>query len=460
MPFDPDQAEIRFGCGLAPGIDPPASIDAMMARLAGPDEVAHAFPIPDTAAYLERMVHVQAARKARRKVEGQEAKDEARKVYRRMIRATRAEAAGWTGQMLRRRALTGDGLRERLTAFWADHFTARGAGFVWPEAHLPYVETAIRPHVAKRFVDMLRAVSQEPLMLVYLDQSKSVGPNSARALKKGRGGLNENFARELLELHTLGAGGPYDQADVAALARLLTGLSYKLGRGYSYRAALAEPGPHVLLGQPLGGPDPEEAHVHAALDLLAHHPATAQHLARKMAVHFISDQPDPALVEAMRSAFLTTDGDLAAMTRAMLEHPAAWIPERGNVKPPVDFVGSALRALGLVAAHIPAENAKEMNQLFLAPLELMGQPQPRPPGPDGWPEADADWITPQRFAARLGWAMTVPFQLRRTLPDPGDFARHALGPALPEPVARAARRAETRAEGIGLVLASPAFQRV
>jgi uncharacterized protein (DUF1800 family) len=179
-----------------------------------------------------------------------------------------------------------------------------------------------------------------------------------------------------------------------------------------------------------------------------------------MAVHFISDHPDPALVEAMRTAYVATDGDLSAMTRAMLEHPAAWAPGPRNVKPPVDFIGSALRGLGIVPAHVPAENAKLMNQLFLAPLQLMGQPQVGPPGPDGWPETDADWITPQRFSARLGWAMTVPFQLRRTLPEPQDFARAALGQTLPEPVALAASRAETRAEGIGLVLASPAFQRV
>jgi uncharacterized protein (DUF1800 family) len=460
MPFDPERAEIRFGCGLGPGIRPPASIDDMLSRLNGPDHAAKAHPIPDTAAYLAVMGTVQQARKARRAADGDKAQRKAKQAYRKMVRRVRADAAGWTGQMLLRRALTQDGLRERLVAFWADHFTARGAGFVWPEAHLPYVETAIRPHVTGRFSDMLRAVTQEPLMLTYLDQSASVGPNSKRALKKGRGGLNENLAREMLELHTLGAGGPYTQTDVTALARLLTGLAYGLRDGYAYRPELAEPGPHTLLSHRFGGGTPQAAHLHGALDMLATHLATAAHLAKKMAVHFVADEPDPALVRAMAQAFAASGGDLTIMTRAMLEHPLAWETPRRNVKPPVDFIGSALRALDLVPGHMPTGDAGLMGQLFLAPLQLMGQPGGAPPGPDGWPEADADWITPQRLAARLGWAMTVPFQLRRLLPDPQDFAHAALGGTLPPAVRDAAARAETRAEGIGLVLASPAFQRV
>jgi uncharacterized protein (DUF1800 family) len=432
----------------------------MLARLAGPDHAAQAHPIPGTSTYLGIMQSVQVARKARRAAKGEAAQRKAKKAYRRMVRSVRANAAGWTGQMLLRRAVTEDGLRERLTAFWADHFTARGAGFVWPEAHLPYVETAIRPHVAGQFTDMLRAVCQEPLMLTYLDQSASAGPNSARVLKKGHGGLNENFAREMLELHTLGAGGPYTQADVVALARLLTGLSYDLKRGFGYRPALAEPGPHILLGQSFGSSTPEVTHLHAALDMLARHPATARHLAHKMAVHFVQDHPDPDLTSAMEAAHLRSGGDLMAMTLAMLAHPAAWDTPRQNVKPPVDFIASALRALDIVPSHVPTGNPKLMAQLFLAPLQLMGQPSGAPPGPDGWPEADADWITPQRLAARLGWAMSAPFQLLRALPDPQAFAEAALGRALPDAVRTAATRAETRAEGIGLVLASPAFQRV
>ncbi len=464
MPFHPELAEIRFGCGLAPrsqqGLRRPASVSEMMDRLTGPDTVAELLPIPSMAAYLPVLAMLQQSRKERRKAKGTNAEDVARKAYRSQMRRARQDAGGWTGQMLMRRALTGDGLRERLAAFWADHFTARGNGGIWPGAQLPYIETAIRPHVAGKFSHMLRAVAMQPLMLRYLDQSKSVGPNSARVQKKGVGGLNENLAREMLELHTLGAGGPYGQNDVHALAKLLTGLSYDVKRGFSYRRSFAEPGPHVLLGQSFSGSVPELSHITGALDMLARHPATGPHLARKMAVHFLGDTPDPDLTRAMATRYAQTGGDLAAMTLAMLEHPAAWADGQGNVRRPVDFIGAALRALDLAPQDMPGDSLKQMRALFLGPMELMGQPLDAPPGPDGWPEADAEWITPQRLAARLGWAMSVPSQLRRTLPDPQDFAQTALGEALPKPVRHAAARAETRAEGIGLVLASPAFQRV
>lgn len=461
MSFDPERGETRFGCGLSPRVTPPASVDAMMARLTGPDHMATQFPIPDFDAYRPRMRDVHDIKKVQKRGKTEAERKAALKTYRKLRRKTRADAAGWLGQMMLRRAMTGDGLRERLVAFWADHFTARGNGRIWPQGQLPYIEQAIRPHVAGRFGDMLRAAALHPLMVKYLDQSKSIGPNSASARKKGkRGGLNENLAREMLELHTLGVDGPYSQGDVQALARLLTGVTFKLDHGFVYAKKQAEPGPHVLLGHSFGAPKPRLAHIHAALDMLATHPATARHIARKLAVHFVSDTPDAGMINDMTARFLATGGDLAATTRAMLEHPAAWSGAPRNVKRPVDFIGSALRALDLVPRHVPTGTPRKMNALFLAPLTLMGQPLEAPPGPDGWPENDADWITPQRLAARLQWAMAAPFQLRNTLPDPRAFARAALGTALPEPVRFAAAAAETRAEGIGLVLASPAFQRV
>lgn len=461
MSFDPERAEIRFGCGLSPRVPPPVSVDDMMARLTGPDRIAVALPIPDFEAYRPRMSEVHAIKKEQRAGKTEDDTQNALKTYRQLRRQTRADAAGWMGQMMLRRALTEDGLRERLVSFWADHFTARGNGRIWPQGQLPYVEQAIRPHVAGRFGDILRAAALHPLMVKYLDQSKSVGPDSAAARKRGkRAGLNENLAREMLELHTLGVDGPYDQADVQALARVLTGVTFKLKHGFVYAKKQAEPGPHVLLGHSFGGKEPKLAHVHAALDMLAVHPATARHIAQKLAVHFVSDTPDPGMVAAMTTRFIATDGDLAAVTRAMLEHPAAWAPTPRNVKRPVDFISSAMRALDVVARQVPLKKPKEMQALILAPLTLMGQPLEAPPGPDGWPEDDADWITPQRLAARLQWAMAAPYKLRKILPRPEEFARAALGASLPEPVRFAAAAAETRAEGIGLILASPAFQRV
>jgi uncharacterized protein (DUF1800 family) len=461
MSFDPERAEIRFGCGLSPRVAPPGSVDDMMARLTGPDRIAVTLPIPDFDAYRVWLSDFDKFHTLYKKGETEEIREDALKTYRGLRRQVLGDAAGWTGQMMLRRAMTEDGLRERLVSFWADHFTVRGTGQIWLQAQLPYIEQAIRPHVAGRFGDMLRAAALHPMMVRYLDQARSIGPTSAAARKRGkRGGVNENLARELLELHTLGVDGPYAQTDVQALARILTGVTFKLPQGFAYAKRRAEPGPHLLMGHSIGSKKPKVAHVHDALDMLATHPATARHIAHKMAVHFLSDTPDPGMVDAMSAAFLATDGNLAAVTRAMLDHPAAWADVPRNVKRPVDFIGSAMRALDVMPGHVSVDKPKEMQALFLAPMTLMGQPLADPPGPDGWPEMDADWITPQRLAARLQWAMAAPYRLTGDLPRPEEFARAALGQNLPEPVRFAAAAAETRAEGIGLVLASPAFQRV
>ncbi|WP_101067788.1 DUF1800 domain-containing protein, partial [Roseovarius salinarum] len=399
---------------------------------------------------------VRAARRAA--TEGD--REAARRDARRRKRGLRRDAARWAGQMLLRRALGEDGLRERLTAFWADHFTAVGKGALMRELHTPHVEQAVRPHVAGRFSEMVRAVATQPMMLRYLDQHRSVGPNSRAAERNRRlGGLNENLAREMLELHTLGPAGPYDQADVRELAELLTGLTFNARDGFVFRADRAEPGAETVLGVSYGGRGGRLSDIHAALDDLATHPATARHIAKKLAVHFVSDAPAPDLVAHMAARFAAADGDLAQVYAAMLEHPAAWDPVARNVKAPVDFVGSALRALDIVPGHLPRDRPGEMRDTLLTPLALMGQEWARPLAPDGWPEDDAAWITPQRLAARLQWAMSAPFLLRKVLPDPRDFVHVALGARAPNDVIAAARASESRAEGIGVVLASPAFQR-
>ena len=230
--------------------------------------------------------------------------------------------------------------------------------------------------------------------------------------------------------------------------------------GFSYRKSRAEPGEKTVLGRTYGTSGARLEGIFAALDDLARHPATAMHLARKIAVHFVSDTPDSALIDAMASRYRDTDGDLHAVYAAMLTHPSAWDFAQRNVKSPIDFVGSTLRALDVAPRQI--QNAKPgriLNNLMM-PLALMGQEYGSAPGPDGWPEADPQWITPQRLAARLQWAMGVPHLMRRVLPDPRDFVDIALGQDVPEEVRFAANAAEDRAEGVGLVLASPAFQRM
>lgn len=462
MRFDPERAAIRFGCGLSPSIPAPQTADAMLSLLAGPDDMAQRFPIAGFQVAADLYLARRAALKARNKAGTEAEREAAIERLRDVSRQNFGAVAEWLSHALLRRAQAEDAFRERLVAFWTDHFTAFQPMGPLSFSQVTYAEDAIRPHVAGRFSDMLRAAMTHPLMLRFLNQARSAGPNSRAARNRGKkiGGLNENLARELLELHTLGVDGSYTQADVRQLAELLTGLSYSLEKGFQFRPALAEPGTETVLSADYGGEKARLEDVFAVLDDLARHPETARHIARKLAVHFVSDAPDEGLVAAMAARFEETEGDLVQVYAAMLDHPAAWGDAPGNVKRPIDFIGSSLRALDIVPRHMPSQNYGKTRRLFLTPLELMGQRWGRPAGPDGWPEADTDWITPQSLAARLQWGMTVPFSLMRVLPDPREFVETALGSAAPEPVRFAARAAETRAEGVGLVLASPAFQRM
>nr|WP_299846809.1 DUF1800 domain-containing protein [uncultured Roseovarius sp.] len=465
MMFDPERAEIRFGCGLSPRLAPAGSTSEMLARLKGPDEAARRFEIPRLPSIRKQALKFADARDAYFHAETKADRQAGKKRYKVHTRAMRQASIGWFGQTLLRRVHGEDGMRERLTAFWADHFTAVGRDEITRMAHPIYIEEAIRPYVSGRFIDMLREVTTHPLMLVYLDQNSSIGPNSSAARnrkknKKKKSGLNENLARELLELHTLGVKGPYTQQDVRQLAELLTGLHFSIRDGVTFKPNLAEPGAETILGTIYGGDTPKMSDINALLFDLAVHPVTAAHLSRKLAVHFISDTPDPALIEAMTKRYLETASDLHAVYEVMLNHPSAWDFSNRNVKQPLDFVSSTLRALDIAPDHPALTKPSRLLGTFFGPMTLMGQAWGQAPGPDGWPEADEQWITPQRLAARLQWAMSVPYKLRRVLPHPREFVEVALGRDAPEAVRFAAGAAESRTEGVGLILASPAFQRM
>jgi uncharacterized protein (DUF1800 family) len=243
------------------------------------------------------------------------------------------------------------------------------------------------------------------------------------------------------------------------LAELFTGLGLTRDNQFVFRPRMAEPGAETVLGQSYGGGRARLEQVLEALRDLARHPATARHIAWKLAVHFTADKPDPDLVEQLAARYQSTDGDLLAVYQALLEHPAAWAPKLANVKPPFDYVASACRALGLNEDQIAGLRPGQQRRLFLTPLTPMGQRWGFSNGPDGWPEEDSAWITPAALAARLRWALAAPRQLTEPLPDPRQFAATALGHFADARVQFAAGAAETRAEAIGLVLSAPAFQR-
>lgn len=457
---DPDIAAIRFGLGLGPLAEWDVQPEDMLLRLVGPDEAAARWPIPrfadakpSLAEQFQLTLDMNAAR---------DAGDEDRQAEIKARRQTYAEDISslyWESfrNTLARATLSRDGFRERLVEFWANHFTVRSENSRTRHLVTPFVEEAIRSRLTGRFADMLWAVTIHPMMLLYLDQVSSIGPNSRVGRGSGRG-LNENLARELLELHTIGPDGPYDQTDVRELAELLTGLSFRADRGFYFEQLRVEPGAETVLGEDYPATADLENILSVIMDL-AHHPATARNVSRKLAGYFVSDTPPQDLVDAMAKRFKETGGDLLAVYEVMLGHPQAWEAPRQKVKTPFGFVASALRGLGLEEGFFEAVPRSVLRTGFERQLSVMGQDWQRPVGPDGFGTLAHEWVTPQGMAGRINWAMTVPQRLVETLPDPRDFVVAALGRNVPETVRFAARAAETRPEGVGLVLASAAFQR-
>ena len=349
-----------------------------------------------------------------------------------------------------------DGFRERLATFWADHFSVIAKRQI--EVLFPYavVDEAIRPHLTGNFADMLVAATLHPAMLSYLDQSSSVGPNSHFGKNQGKG-LNENLAREVIELHSMGVGANYSQTDVTEMAKILAGLTVTPDLQTAFQPRRAEPGPRELLGKTYAAPGMDN--IHAALRDLALQPATGQHLARKLVVHFVSDTPDADLVAAIAAAYNGSGGDLLATYAALLNHPAAWVDVTEKARQPFDFMVAALRALGVTGSQLQQMPYKQFRGQILVAMAGMGQTFKRPSGPNGFEEAAEEWITPQGLARRITWAMRVPPRLVEPLPDPVALAQSCLADRASEPLLWGAARAEDIAQGVGLVLASAEFNR-
>jgi len=364
------------------------------------------------------------------------------------------------GQARAQRHLTSnDHFAERLVRFWSNHFTiAAVKGTVLPFVGL-YERAAIRPNLTGSFEALLLASATSQGMLTYLDQFQSVGPNSLAGKRRGRG-LNENYARELLELHTLGVNGGYTQADVTELARALTGWTIagpQLQRlapqaepySFVFVPALHEPGTRTVLGKryPEGG----EAQGRTILHDLVRHPATARYIAGRLARHFAGDQPPPSLVRRLEKTFLDTEGDLPSLHAALLDGPEAWAAEPLKFKQPEEFLISALRAIGLREVE---------GRAYSAGLDLMGQPFWRPPSPEGWPDDAESWAAPDALIKRLEWAQALARRVAPQLPArPQDLGAAVLGPALSAATGEAVSRAESAAQGLTLLLMSPEFQR-
>jgi uncharacterized protein (DUF1800 family) len=344
------------------------------------------------------------------------------------------------------------GYVERLVQFWSNHFcvSATKGGPVRATAG-SFEREAIRPHVLGRFGDMLRSVVQHPAMLAYLDNAQSFGPTSMAGVRQQRG-LNENLAREILELHTLGVGGGYTQADVTSLAQILTGWTFSGAQGragepgvFAFFPRAHEPGDRVLLGKRYKAAGIEQGE--AALANLARHPSTARHIATKLAQHFVADAPPAALVDRLAAVFRSTDGDLKALAVALIENDEAWNMSHAKIRSPYEFLMAAVRAVG----HTP-EDAR----ILLAPLVVMGMPLWQPPGPNGWPDTTAAWATPKGMKSRLD--MSAAIAARAKDANPRQLIDTCLGQTASAETRQAIARAESRQQGLALLLMSPEFQ--
>lgn len=352
---------------------------------------------------------------------------------------------------------------ERLVHFWANHFAVSVDKFQTIALAGMMEFEAVRPHVLGRFEDMLLAVERHPAMLLYLDQAQSIGPDSRlgqaarRRQAKRQVGLNENLAREILELHTLGVDGGYAQADVQALAAALTGWSVggfvrrPIGISAPDGAFVFQPGWHQPGAQTLLGvryTQEGEAQGRAMLRALARHPATAHHICTKLARHFVADVPSTALVRRLTGVWTASSGDLARVAQALVEAPEAWVPGE-KFKTPWDWTVSALRGLGL----------READDLrYPVALTALGQPVWRPGSPADWDDLAASWAASDALMRRVELAG----RLARRLGDRADarvLAPRLLPGALSAATARAIGQAESPAQALALLLVSPEFMR-
>jgi uncharacterized protein (DUF1800 family) len=466
--LQPEIAVLRFGLGARPGEIAAAAADPrtwLQAQISGPAERAGGTALAPS---NEIFAAVMAAREARReeRLEAEAPQDVKaaaailRDAYQPHYRAqvlARAESA----------ALTTRPFAERLVHFWANHFAVSAdKGAVHGLAGTLENE-AIRPHVNGRFVELLAAVEQHPAMIAFLDNQNSVGADSPAARRAAarlsaatapgrRFGINENLAREILELHTLGVGGGYRQEDVTSFAEILTGWSIGGGRGrlasgapgkFCFRDELHQPGAKVFLGKRYA--QEGQAQGAAVLADLAQHPSTARFLATKLVRHFVADAPPPKAVERIARAYSKSGGSLPQVYAALIESPEAWEPQPRKFKTPEDFVFSTLRALELTPGR-----AQEVIHTF----DLLGQRQYTPGSPAGWADAAESWDGPDALMHRVAWAAQAA-GLYPGSASPTEVAGAALGGMLRPETAAAMRRASSGSQALALLLMSPEFQR-
>ena len=376
-------------------------------------------------------------------------KKAARVQYRRAFRNEVAARTQWAVR-------TDTPLAERMVWFWSNHFTVSQTKAISGPAIPAYEREAVRPHVFGQFEDLLLACVGHPCMLSYLDNTVSVGPNS-KVGRRGKRSLNENLAREILELHTLGVNGGYTQTDITELAKALTGWTHggmlpkrmasKVTGDFVFRHIMHEPGSKTILGRvyPSAGRDEGIA----ILKDLAKHPSTARFIATKLARHFVADEPSASVIDEIAHVFVKTDGNLAEVTRTLVHLDEVWRVPLPKVKTPHELVVSTFRAT----------NSDQMSaKLAMKALNTLGQTPFSAPSPQGWSDRASHWLAPEALMRRIEWVRAVAAQLSPRQ-GPQAILESLIGPVATAETRKMVARAPTADAGLALILASAEFQR-
>ena len=358
---------------------------------------------------------------------------------------------------LKRIIVTKSPFLERLSLYWLSHFTSSDVSSSFSYFSSSIETEAIRPNMLGAFSNLLTSVSTHPQMLFYLNNRSSIGPGSQRAARAPapkRFGINENHAREILELHSMGIDGGYHQQDIIELAKAMTGWSIDTRRQdipiearMTFNSKIHEPGTRAVLGKAY--PDTGANQAISIFRDLAHHPATARHVSRRMIKHFIGNPIPQPLEDEMTAAFIASEGDLMKVTSTLIEHQTTWTAPLTKLRTPLEFMAATGRLLGWIPSPPKALNA----------LAAMGQPYMMPGGPNGWPEENDTWAAPDTWKSRLDWAAQMSAHAPVADLDPTQLIHNAFGNDVSPETRAAVIGGATSNQSLTLMLLSPEFQR-